>query len=94
MLAAEGESRTVERVRLKDSTWYLNLAMRAAAYFPQGESTPDKMWTLGIVVIATLVIGESPRTLRSTSRRSDGIGRGSDGCRDSFTSFTLFLNLL
>lgn len=44
-------------VRLAEPSWYLKIGMRAAVYFPEGQSTDDKMLTLGIVVLGTLVIG-------------------------------------
>ncbi len=37
--------------------FYLKLGMHGATYFPGGESKRDKLWTLGIVVFGTLIIG-------------------------------------
>jgi len=45
------------QVKLRDASWYLNLGMRASVYFPRGETKSDKMWTLGIVVVGTFLIG-------------------------------------
>lgn len=50
---------TGERVsaELGGTPFYLQLGMRGAAYFPQGDTKDDKLWTLGIVVFGTLIIG-------------------------------------
>ncbi|MCB9854966.1 MAG: ABC transporter ATP-binding protein [Phycisphaerales bacterium] len=44
-------------VTLRPVPFYLKLGMRGATYFPQGDTKSDKMWTLGIVIVGTLVIG-------------------------------------